>query len=124
MKINSVSNVNFGSNVKFTEDFKKTPEEKLGGINSSIIKSALEELEENGKDDTVKVFITDGWEDYILAMKVEKEINGQKYEGTAKMSLFYKNLSTKDVHKIYDEAAQKADSMKTPAKESIFSKYM
>ena len=60
MKINSISNTNFKSNVKFIEDFNKTPEDRLGTYNSAAVHEALTQLEENGKNDTVKVFIIDG----------------------------------------------------------------
>ena len=124
MKINSISNTNFKSNVKFIEDFNKTPEDRLGTYNSAAVHEALTQLAENGKNDTVKVVIIDGWEDNILAMKVEKEIDGKKYVGKAKTSLFYRNLKPDDVHKMYAKASEKAYSLETPKEEGVFDRFM
>ena len=124
MKINNVSSINFKSNVKVIDDFYGKPEDKLNKKDASTLKQALTKLQHNGEDDTVKVFALDGLEGTILGIKVEKEIDGKKYQGRIKIPLFFKDLQVKDIQYAYAIAVNEALEKTNPITKSKFDTFM
>ncbi len=120
MKINSISGNAFGSKVKVIDNFYRNPADCLNNGDASVLKRALRKLEQNERDDTVKVFMLDD----DIGIKVETEIKGVRYEGRSIVPTFYKDLKIEDINEAYATAFREAESRQTRAKKGRLDEFV
>ncbi len=122
MKISNIANTSFKSNVKIMDTLCGKPEDRFNNTEIAAIKRALKKLENNGNNDTVKIFLKPNDSDNIY-LKVQQNKGNRVLEGAISLNLFYQDLSTQDIINAYNTASIVASKTK-PVRKSTFSKYI
>lgn len=124
MKINSIAATNFKSRIKVIDTFNGRPEDSLSAKEIIIFKKAIKKLENNGNNDTVKIFFeVDNNEDKI-GIKVEQDTKNKRLEGKETISRFYKTLNEYDILNAYNSAHKAIEWQMQYAPVSTFDKYI